>query len=595
MTRPRRDADGYAPLRSYAGIGDGRSVALIALDGSVDWWAVPGMDGILACAALLDPEHGGRFLLAPLDDYEAEREHVGDTNVVSTTYTTAGGTVRVTDAMNTGVAGRLPWAELARRVEGLSGRVRMGWRFEPGTSLGTLSPWSEVRSGDVLVHLDDLVLGLRCGDVGEPEAGDRLVQGGFETSEGSRHLLAVVGTQGEPTHLPDPRAVDERIDRTVRGWQDWSRSVHWDGPWPDAVQRSLLALKLLVSAPTGAIAAAATLGLPERVGGDKNYDYRYTWVRDAAYTLDAFLRCGLAEEVHAAVAWLLATVERHRPELRPFYTLAGEPPGGSAVRDVPGYRRSTPVKQGNDARTQLQLGPYGDLFQTVFLCVDDGHVLDVGTARLLADLADRCCDLWQRPDAGMWELHEEQHFTLSKMSCWQALDRAARLAERGELAGSGERWRREADRVRAWVDEHCWSEERGAYVMAAGSDELDAGILLGARFGFDRGPRMRSTVDAVLAELGSGPWVHRYTSASDEEGAFLACTFWVVEALALTGDVPRARALMDRTLGELDGTWLLAEMVDPRTGDYLGNLPQALSHLALINAASAVREAEEGR
>jgi len=248
------------------------------------------------------------------------------------------------------------------------------------------------------------------------------------------------------------------------------------------------------------------------------------------------------------------------------------------------------VVDGNEASTQLQLGPYGDLFQTVYLCVQDSHVLDTGTQRLLADLADRCCDDWQRRDAGMWELPDEQHYTISKISCWQALDRAARLCEDGQLAGDGARWRREADRVHAWVQEHCWSERRQAYTMCAGSDELDAGVLLGARFGFDRGERMAATVRAVRDELGTGPWLHRYTGMREQEGAFLACTFWAVEALAFTGEREQASALMEQALEALRDVPLLAEMIDPQTGELLGNLPQALSHLSLINAASALSE-----
>ncbi|HEY0559656.1 MAG TPA: glycoside hydrolase family 15 protein [Frankiaceae bacterium] len=588
--RPTRE-DGYAPLRDYAGLGDGRSVALVALDGSVDWWALPDLDSTPAFGALLDAAEGGRIELAPTDPFTADRRYVGATNVVETVFTTDGGRVRVTDALNTGVAGRLPWSELARRVEGLAGTVPMAWRIAPGNGLGRLSPWTRDDDRGPLLKLDDVSHGVRSAGVGDPVVGPRDVRGAFEARRGSRGILGVVATSGEPLHLPDPEALDRRIDRTVRGWQDWSDTFSWHGPFQADVLRSALALKLLIHAPTGSIAAAATTSVPERIGGPKNWDYRYTWVRDTAYTLDAFIRCGLHEEVHAAVAWLLATLERNKDRLHPFYTLAGGIPPRGEERDVPGYRRSRPVVCGNDATTQLQLGPYGDVFQMVLLAVQDSHVLDVGTQRLLSDLADRCCDEWQRRDAGMWELPEEAQYTVSKMSCWQALDRAAQLADLGQLPGDGLRWRREADRVRAWVGEHCWSERRQAYVMAEGSDALDAGVLLGARFGFDRGPRMTSTLQAVRDELGRGPMFYRYTGMAGEgEGAFVACTFWAVEALALTGQRKEAVALMEEALQFLGGAHLLSEMVEPHTGDFLGNLPQALSHLALINAASALAE-----
>ena len=585
-------AEGYAPLQDYLGTGDGRSVALIALDGSVDWWTLPDLDGPVVFGALLDPEGGGRIRVAPVEECTVERRYVGDTNVVELVFSTAGGQVRVTLALNSGVAGRLPWSELGCRVEGLSGTVRMAWQVAPGSALGTRSPWARSTERGPVLQVGDVAIGVRTAGVGEPRVGDRDVCGAFDLAAGERGVLGVVATGDEPLHLPDAASVDARIDRTTAGWQEWSDTFQWDGPFPQAVRRSALALKLLLHSPTGSVAAAATTSLPERLEGGKNWDYRYTWVRDTAYTLDAFVRCGLQEEVHAAVAWLLATVERHGPELRPFYCLDGRLPGGTRKRDVPGYRGSRPVVDGNEAATQLQLGPYGDLFQTVFLCVQDSHVLDNRTQRLLADLADRCCDDWQRRDAGMWELPEEEHYTISKMSCWQALDRAARLHALGQLEGDGDRWRREADRVHAWVEEHCWSDRQQAYTMCAGSEDLDAGVLLAARFGFDRGERMASTVRAVLQELGADPWVYRYTGMREQEGAFLACTFWTVEALAFTGEREQACALMERALDRLAGVPLLSEMIDPETGDLLGNLPQALSHLSLINAASAIAETQ---
>jgi GH15 family glucan-1,4-alpha-glucosidase len=587
--RPRRK-QGYAPLASYAGIGDGRSVALIALDGTIDWWAVPDIDSVPAFSALLDPDDGGRIVLTPTDPYTVERRYVDRANVAETVFTTATGSVRVTDALNSGAAGRLPWVELGRRIEGLTGTVAMRWQVAPGNAIATLSPWARPSDGGPLLHLGHLTMGVRCGGVGEPEVSDRDVRGTFRTREGSSGLLGIVATDAEPLYLPSTEDIDRRIDRTIASWQSWSDDLRWTGPWEGPVRRSALALKLLLYAPTGAIAAAATTSLPERIGGAKNWDYRYTWTRDTAYTLDAFIRCGLSEEVHAAVSWLLATVERHGPGVRPFYALNGELPGGTALRDVPGYLGSRPVKDGNEAAGQLQLGPYGDLFQTVYLCVREGHILDTRTSRVLADLADRCCDDWQHPDAGMWELPDEAHFTLSKISCWQALDRAARLADQGQLPGPGERWRAEADRIRRWVHDRCWSPRRQAYTMHPETESLDAGILLAARFGFDRGPRMASTIAAVREELGRGPLLYRYTGMDKEEGAFLACSFWAVEALAFTGQVTEARELMERTLEVTGSTGLLGEMVDPESGAMLGNIPQALSHLALINAASAVQE-----
>ena len=292
------------------------------------------------------------------------------------------------------------------------------------------------------------------------------------------------------------RAVGRR-DRQPRStgrsprWQDWSETFSWDGPWETDVRRSALALKLLLFSPTGAIAAAATTSLPERIGGSKNWDYRYTWVRDTAYTLDAFIRCEMREEVHAALAWLLSSIERNGPSLRPFYTLSGGLPSGSHRRDVPGYRHSVPVMQGQPrGRRSCSSGRTATCSRRS-PCASGTATTSTSARRGCSPTSPTAAaTTGSKPDAGMWELPDEQHFTLSKISCWQALDRAAQLAEKGQLAGNGKRWRHEAERVRAWVDEHCWSDVAQAYTFYAGTDELDAGVLLGARFGFDRAERM---------------------------------------------------------------------------------------------------------
>ncbi|MGY1842011.1 glycoside hydrolase family 15 protein [Modestobacter sp. SYSU DS0875] len=272
------------------------------------------------------------------------------------------------------------------------------------------------------------------------------------------------------------------------------------------------------------------------------------------------------------------------------YSLAGEPIRPAAFRDVPGWRGIGPVVSGNTAIQQLQLGPYGDLFAIVSLYVENGNVLDAETGRLLAGIADLACDRWQSRDSGMWELPEARHYTTSKLGAWVALSRAVELAESGHIPGDPARWRSEAGRIRRWIDEHAWSEERGAYVWYPGSEQLDASILLHAISGFDRGERMRRTLDALREELGDGPHLYRYSGADADEGTFLACSFWMVSALALCGRVEEAVDLMEELMGAANDVGLLTEMLDPRTGDLLGNLPQALSHLALVNAAITVSE-----
>jgi GH15 family glucan-1,4-alpha-glucosidase len=270
-----------------------------------------------------------------------------------------------------------------------------------------------------------------------------------------------------------------------------------------------------------------------------------------------------------------------------FYRLDGTTADEMAILDAPGYRDSRPVRAGNSAARQRQLGNYGDLFDTVNRYVGEGHFLDPSTADLLAQIADRCCDNWTRVDSGIWELDELQHYTISKIGCWVALDRASRLASAGELPDRhAGRWQAEADAIREYVNQHCWSDTKHAYTFYPGTDRLDAAVLLAGRTGFDTGPRLASTVDAVLSELGDGPCVYRYSGMREEEGAFIACSFWAVDALALTGRLDAACELMDRAIDLANDVGLLSEEIDPVSGSFLGNIPQALSHLALINAAS---------
>jgi len=586
--------DGFAPIGSYAVIGDGRTVALVAADGSVDFMSLPSLHAPTTFAAILDPERGGRFTLAPAGDYEATRRYVERTNVLETTYRSGDGAVRVTEALTLQDGGLLPWVEHARRIEGIEGSVRLEWRVEPRFDWGRESP-RITRRGDVTVAAGgDLQLTVLSWDAGAVEAEEDALTGSFEIAAGERAMLALVAAHEQPLHVPSRDHVEARLDATCRVWERWLGFWHYDGPWEDEVARSALALKLLVYAPNGSIAAAPTTSLPEVIGGDKNYDYRYSWVRDSAFTLDALMRLGIPEQVQESFGCLLRAVRPTAPDLRPFYDLDGTVPTRRETLDhLRGYRDSSPVRYGNAASTQLQLGSWGDLLETAALYVSEGNVLDDETAGMLAGCIDRVAMLWPDDDSGMWELDEHRHYTASKIAVWMAFDRALRLAAEGHLPDDHvAQWREQRDRLHAWIEERCWSEELGAYCGWAGEESLDAGVLRACRQGYPERERLDRTVDAIRERLAAAPGlVYRTTEHVGCEGAFVACSFWVVEALARLGRVDEACETMEQILPYANDLGLFSEEIDPDSGELLGNFPQGLSHLALVNAAGAVEDA----
>jgi GH15 family glucan-1,4-alpha-glucosidase len=582
--------DGFAAIQDYGALSNGRTVALVATDGQIDWWPLPTMDAPPVFAALLDPVGGGHLQLRPDAPFTATRRYVGDSTVLETTFHTAEGSARVTDALTLGAAGRLPWGEIVRLIEGLDGRISMHWTVRPGTRFATARPWTEQHQGTTLLHCGDQHLALCAFDIGEPEVQPELVRGQFTTWPGSLGTFALAASDNEPVQLPTRAQLQTRLDLTIDSWHTWATTMTYDGPWAGPVRRSAVVLKLLLFADTGAMAAAATTSLPERLGGDKKWDYRYMWVRDCSFAVDACIKLGLHEEVQAAINALLRCVRSTTPGINVFYQLNGDTPDGERHLDAPGYRHSTPVRSGNGAATQIQLGAFGDLFDSVWQYVNAGHLLDPATGRLLADLADRCCDRWLTEDSGIWELSTLRHYTISKMGCWVALDRAVTLHTGGHIAtGHSDRWASERDTIKAWVNEHCWSDSKQSYTFYAGSEEPDAATLLAGSTGFDRGHRLAGTVAAIGRELMDGPLVYRYTGVDTEEGAFVACTFWMVTALAALGRRDDGRQLMDRAVHLSNDLGLLSEQIDPATGSMLGNFPQGLSHLALVNAAFALQ------
>jgi GH15 family glucan-1,4-alpha-glucosidase len=591
--------DGYAPIRDYAIVGDGRTAALIARDGSVDWLCLPNVDSPSVFARLLDAERGGAFRLEPTIPFEVERRYQDSSNVLETTFTTAEGRVRVTDAMTlTDIQRISPMRELVRKVETLSGTVPLRWSFEPRFGYGGAQTRIERRAGRWFAHAgsDAVVLGLANVADGQERGG--AIEGRLRLRVGERAIFSLAAAHNEPAVIPGPEDSERRLERTQRFWPEWSGRVDYGGEWRDAVVRSALVLKLLTFAPSGAIVAAPTTSLPEWIGGARNWDYRFTWLRDASWTLDALLRLGHYHEAHAFFWWLMHASRLTQPCLQILYRTDGsvhtEERELSSLR---GYRASSPVRVGNGARDQVQLDVYGSVLEAIWLYGRDVGRLDGDTGKEVGRIADYVAEHWRDRDNGIWEVRDERtHYTQSKALCWVALDRACALGEAGLIPNRSRRWREEADELRQFVDREGWDEERRSYVRAPDLRELDASLLTLALLGFQdpRSERIQSTIAAVERELRVGPYVYRYRGddgLEGEEGAFLTCSFWLVDAYARSGRLDEANALMDELVGLANDVGLYSEEIDPRTGEFLGNFPQGLTHLSLVNAAVSIEDA----
>jgi GH15 family glucan-1,4-alpha-glucosidase len=444
-----------------------------------------------------------------------------------------------------------------------------------------------------LVRHGELVLALQTWDAGDIAERDAGLEGEFTLGKGDTALLVLSSFHDRPIAFDERAEVERRIDGTSDQWRRWSDGVSYDGPWRGAVARSALALELMVHEPDGSMIAAVTTSLPEAIGGRKNWDYRYTWVRDTTFAMDSLLRIGYRDGVHAMLTWLLHTTRRTHPRIHTFYGLDGRVHDDSQELDWAGYLGSKPVRVGNDAGAQLQLGNFGDLLHSTWLFVQSGNALDEESGRQLADVATLLCDLWRNEDSCIWELDETRHYTQSKMSSWLALERALQLAADGQLPDDrADRWRSERDALREFIDTECFDARRGVWKRDSRTGDLDAAILLVAGMNYvpPDDPRLHATIDTIRSDLGRGPLLYRYTGMDREEGCFLACSFWLVEALARTGRFDEASALMDELVELGNDVGLYAEMLDPETGAMLGNFPQALTHLSLVSAAFALEQ-----
>jgi GH15 family glucan-1,4-alpha-glucosidase len=550
------------------------------------------------CGALLDARRGGAFELGPADPFESSRRYLPGTNVLETTFTTESGSVRVVDAMTASDKGLEPMRELVRSVHGISGRVSMRWRFSPRFNYGSGAECGWRRDVPVASYGADAIA-LASWGAGKPVWNDGVVGADFVMASTDRALFALAAANGEPMVLPAKHAVEGRLADTVRFWETWTADRKYEGRWRDEVLRSALLLKLLIFAPSGASVAAPTTSLPEEMGGERNWDYRFCWTRDSHFAIDALLELGCYDDAKALFWWFMQATALTEPRLHPLYRLDGGLHIVERTLPLEGYRKSPPVRVGNAAIDQTQLDIYGHLLETAWLYSGGHRALDADIGRVLARIADYVCRIWRQPDSGIWEVRNGPfHFTHSKVMCWVALDRAVRLAERGELSRRhlGD-WKREAAAIEAFVETECWSDALGSYTRIAGDARADASLLMLPLMGYGRRERINGTIDAVTRELRDGDFVYRYRAddgVPGTEGCFLNCSFWLVSALARVGRLAEATALMERLLVRANDVGLYAEEVDPLNGEFLGNFPQALVHLALIDAAIAIDRAAHG-
>ena len=585
-------------IEDYALIGDCESAALVSRDGSIDWLCWPRFDSDACFAALLGtPEHG-RFRIAPEGEpTKITRRYRPNTLILETRFETAGGAVMLIDFMP--IRGRNP--DCVRIVVGERGSVKMYTELVLRFGYGEIVPWVR-KLGDgslrAIAGPDMVVLRTPVHLRGE----NMKTVGAFTVSEGDR--VPFVLSYG-PSHLPIPEAfaADTALNDTESFWNEWSHKGRSEGPWSDAICRSLITLKALTYAPTGGMVAAPTTSLPERIGGNRNWDYRYCWVRDATLTLLALMNAGYYEEAQAWRDWLTRAVAGRPEQLEVMYGVGGERRLTEwEVPWLPGYENSAPVRIGNAAHSQLQLDVFGEVMDTLHQGRRGGLPASDSGWDVQIALLDHLETIWRKPDHGIWEVRTEpQHFTYSKAMVWVAFDRAIKSADMFGLPGDVTRWRRVRDEVCVEVTAHGWSDRRNSFVRTYGGNDLDASLLLLAPVGFLKpgDPRYRRTVEAIERDLVVDGLVLRYDSLKSRdglpagEGAFLACSFWLADAYLLLGRRDDAERLFKRLVGLANDVGLLSEEYDPRAKRHLGNFPQAFSHVALINTAFNLTRAEK--
>jgi GH15 family glucan-1,4-alpha-glucosidase len=576
-------------IEDYALIGNTRTAALVGNNGSIDWLCMPRFDSGACFAALLGNAHNGHWLIAPGSAIRAvRRRYRGPTLVLETEFTTDSGVVAVIDFMPIAADHHV---EVVRIVRGLSGAVPMRMSMAVRFDYGHIAPW--------VVHHEH---GLRA--IAGPDA-VKLTTPVSVRDQNAERVADFRVAEGEsipftltwyPSHEAEPRHKDPALmlDQTEAWWREWSSRCTITGPWRDLALRSLITLKALTYQPTGGIVAAPTTALPEWIGGPRNWDYRFCWLRDATLTLYALMLAGYLDEALAWREWLLRAVAGDPADLQILYGIAGERRVTESVIDwLPGYEGSGPVRVGNAAHEQFQLDVYGEIMGAFYVGYRSGAAQTSGSWQVLTTLLENLERVWNEPDEGIWEVRgPRRHFTHSKVMAWVAFDRAVRVIEAGTHLGPLEKWRKLRDRIHADVCRYAFNRRRNAFVQYYGADTLDASLLMIAMVGFlpPDDPRVVDTVEAIQRELVSGGLVLRYRTESNVdglpagEGVFLPCSFWLVDNLIMMGRRDEAQRLFERLVGLCNDVGLLSEEYDPAASRMLGNFPQAFTHVSLLNS-----------
>ncbi len=584
-------------IEDYAIIGDTNTVALVDRSGSIDWWCTPRIDSGAAFAALLGtPEHG-RWLIAPDGESTTTRRYEDETVVLETVFHTADGDVAVIDFMPPDQ--RNP--SIHRIVEGRGGRVRMQLELVVRFDYGSITPWVRA-TGDGLVMVAGPD-GLRFHSPVRLEGLDHTTVASFEVAEGERLTFSLTWFASQEHEAPLPLDSLAAANRTRRWWHRWVDGCTYDGDWRDDVVRSLITLKALTYGPTGAVCAAATTSLPEDIGGVRNWDYRYSWLRDATLTLQSLLVSGFRDEASEWSRWLRRAVAGNPGEFQIMYGVGGERRLTEFELDwLPGYEDSAPVRVGNGASTQFQLDVFGEVMDAALTAATNGLQGQVGyDGEVIVALMDQLERVWDQPDEGIWEVRgPRRHFTHSKVMAWVAFDRAIQLAELvGNHGERVERWTELRTRVHDQVCDQGFSSRLGSFTQYYGSSNLDASVLMIPLVGFlpPDDPRVLGTIEAIQRTLVDDGFVRRYETEAGptgddvdglpgSEGAFLVTTFWLADALALAGRTDEAREIFERLRGLRNDVGLLSEEYDPAAGRMLGNFPQAFSHVGIVTTAA---------